>query len=423
VDCTGPFNASHPAPFQCNITLPPVPSPLMNCTFDVPSGTVLESLALGSQADPRPHFRSGSALDPLRLTAPINRSAIAGSESTLAAGSTSELFHAVGLTNHPPAGSFLDQLSNEPWISFHRANASRRSLAGMLAAPEEDTSLGSLVLSTRNQLASEAVLAPMTWTQGGNSFDLALTMTGSPAMGSPNYLTTLPVNLCCTTGRGRVPADAARRNRGLQRIIVTVNVADVTSDYTLTQPLGSESFSFMDLVLSDLSLRLGNVTGSRHLLHWPSLRSDVPESHMNLTDSLDVPGAGVVLVTPPGYASSVRSVPPPMGGSVTSGEFMNFDGVIFEVELRGYGFPVAGDATASCNSNAGSPDVVDPPVVHNGRPMFASVTARLTQLEWSSGTVTGQQALALSDAILDAAGQPATWWERRGCVASDRRSV
>jgi len=325
-------------------------------------------------------------------------------------------------------------------LRFSPANA---SVSGALDGPSH---AGHLLLDDSDLLGAEALLAPMTWHGAIVDLNVALQARGGPALGGTALSTTLPVRICCGTGRGREPYDLRRRTVGPLVTTVRVFVTDSSPaalNGTLAGPFG---VSFVDTVLARLALRLGNVSAAASLLGRGA--NIVPEPQGSVvtgglgptvlaqragagTAALDVPGAYAVLassVVEAGDRHPLGAAPAASAtvNAVTGRALPTATGATFDVVVSGFGAPDATDRSGACfpleSAAPSSPDPASSDTPSQERTALLR-TLLGTSRAGTSATLTLRDADRLAKAILRAAGQPLTWFERRRCVAVDRRSV
>jgi hypothetical protein len=222
---------------------------------------------------------------------------------------------------------------------------------------------------------------------------------------------------------------------------VVLSVMDMYSVSDWTQALSSDSSaSFLDAVLAQISIRLGNVSAA---VRWAGLQTanSTAASHVSIqaggqeqihttgTAALDVPGAYVTVVRPPqstyafAPAKSVNSASRITGQSLPS----LASGTSLELEVSGYGFGDPSDRSDGCRSlmaDSHQPWVSQTPAVQFGQARRNATVGLNRQRGWqASSTLTWQMAADFARIVLRAARQPVSWWVRRRCVAADLRTV
>ncbi|KAA0163311.1 hypothetical protein FNF28_04308 [Cafeteria roenbergensis] len=201
--------------------------------------------------------------------------------------------------------------------------------------------------------------------------------------------------------------------------------------------------TLLDAVMAMASLRLGNVSQA---LRLAGASADIvpPPVGAQLgagggtgwaqglgagTAALDVPGASIELVGQPSDAwsaydtsgTATTSVHPVIGRELPypSGAFVDFALTGFGTPWPDAGNPCADLATqAEEGGTTGGPEPTPPA----SEPELAVVAVRGGYAPYDSSS-SWRLADDIALQLVRAAGMPVTWWERRGCVAADRRSL
>lgn len=391
-----------------------------------------------------PAARPAILLQSNASTTTSNSSSLGGINTTTdVAISTPQQLAAVASSAGVGADSIILADTFQPYLRFHPAGFSpiAANLSAVRMSHEGDAGVaGHLALSDVDPLGSEALLAPMTWHDASVDVDVALSGSADGALGGAALLTTLPMRLCCATGRGRVPADSARRLAGPQRTRVVLTIRDMYSVSDWTQPVVSGSpSSFLDALLAQISVRLGNVSAAAAWAGVPTPDGRVdnatapaapPGLEQLLTEgtaALDVPGASVRLVRFPEQTWTFSpSVSANTASRITGKSLPSVaSGTSLELEVVGYGYGDPSDASDGCRSLLGGQQIVEPaPPVLQGPAVRVATLSVNKQRGWrASSSLSWQLAADLARLVLRAARQPISWWERRRCVAADIRSL
>ena len=417
----------------------------------VPAGAILPGPAgQGPATHPSQRWSApAETLDPLRrpLSLPAQGFGVAGPAQRAAdENATVAAFWSAAGARGVSAGLRHLGAASGPLLRFappNRSTALQPGAAAPLGARPD--AAGSLLLSDGDMLSAEALLAPMTWQGGSQDVDVLVTADGAPALGGSPLAATLPLRVCCQAGRGREPASASQAEAGPRRARVRLAVPEGSS-YTLSSAVDSADYNgptLLDAVMAMASLRLGNVSQA---LRLAGASADIvpPPVGAQLgagggtgwaqglgagTAALDVPGASIELVGQPSDAwsaydtsgTATTSVHPVIGRELPypSGAFVDF-------ALTGFGtpWPDAGNPCADLATQAeeGGSTGGTEPTPPTSDPELAVVAVRGGYAPYDSSS-SWRLADDIALQLVRAAGMPVTWWERRGCVAADRRSL